>query len=108
MDASLSSRLREQLRIKRPDCPPVIAITGAATSALPDGVIEGPYLGLCQRDLPQAVRSREAARYDRVLRRRLKECHLYHPERRHPRPCRPTAVRKMSPQRSLSTQRCSL
>src|SRR5688500_7517366 len=35
----------EQLRIKRPDCPPVIAITGAATSALPDGVLEGPYRG---------------------------------------------------------------
>ena len=35
----------EQLRIKRPDCPSIIAITGAPTSALPDGVIEGPYRG---------------------------------------------------------------
>lgn len=36
----------EQLKIKRPDCPSVIAITGAPTSALPDGMIEGPYRGL--------------------------------------------------------------
>lgn len=36
----------EQLKIKRPDCPSVIAITGAPTSALPDGLIEGPYRGL--------------------------------------------------------------
>jgi DNA-binding response OmpR family regulator len=35
----------EQLRIKRPDCPSIIAITGAPSSALPDGVIEGPYRG---------------------------------------------------------------
>ncbi|HEU4521004.1 MAG TPA: response regulator [Thermoanaerobaculia bacterium] len=35
----------ERLRIKRPDCPSIIAITGAPTSALPDGVIEGPYRG---------------------------------------------------------------
>jgi DNA-binding response OmpR family regulator len=35
----------EKLRIRRPDCPPVIAITGAASTALPDGVIEGPYRG---------------------------------------------------------------
>ncbi len=38
-------RFIEQLRIKRPDCPSVIAITGAPVSALPDGVIEGPYRG---------------------------------------------------------------
>ena len=36
----------EELRSKRPDCPSVIAITGAPTSALPDGMIEGPYRGL--------------------------------------------------------------
>jgi DNA-binding response OmpR family regulator len=35
----------EQLRVRRPDCPPVIAITGAPTAALPDAVIEGPYRG---------------------------------------------------------------
>lgn len=35
----------EQLRIQRPDCPPVIAITAAPISAFPDGVIEGPYRG---------------------------------------------------------------
>lgn len=35
----------EQLRIRRPDCPSIIAITGAPMSALPDGVIEGPYRG---------------------------------------------------------------
>ena len=36
----------EELRAKRPDCPSVIAITGAPTSAMPDGMIEGPYRGL--------------------------------------------------------------
>ena len=35
----------ERLRLKRPDCPSIIAITGAPNSALPDGVIEGPYRG---------------------------------------------------------------
>ena len=35
----------ERLKIKRPDCPSIIAITGAPASALPDGVIEGPYRG---------------------------------------------------------------
>ncbi|HUP46517.1 MAG TPA: response regulator [Thermoanaerobaculia bacterium] len=35
----------EQLRIKRPDCPSIIAITGAPTSAVPDGMIEGQYRG---------------------------------------------------------------
>ena len=35
----------ETLKIKRPDCPSIIAITGAPVSALPDGVIEGPYRG---------------------------------------------------------------
>ncbi|HVS30374.1 MAG TPA: response regulator [Thermoanaerobaculia bacterium] len=36
----------EQLRIKRPDCPPIIAITGAPASVLPDSIIEAPYRGL--------------------------------------------------------------
>ena len=35
----------EKLKIRRPDCPSIIAITGAPSSALPDGVIEGPYRG---------------------------------------------------------------
>ena len=35
----------EMLKMRRPDCPSIIAITGAPTSALPDGVIEGPYRG---------------------------------------------------------------
>lgn len=35
----------ERLKIKRPDCPSIIAITGAPATALPDGVIEGPYRG---------------------------------------------------------------
>lgn len=35
----------ELLKVRRPDCPSIIAITGAPTSALPDGVIEGPYRG---------------------------------------------------------------
>ena len=39
-------RFIEQLKIKRPDCPSVIAITGAPTSALPDSIIEAPYRGL--------------------------------------------------------------
>lgn len=36
----------ERLKITRPDCPSVIAITGAPASAFPDSVIEGPYRGL--------------------------------------------------------------
>ena len=36
----------EQLRIRRPDCPSVIAITGAPTSVLPDAIIEAPYRGM--------------------------------------------------------------
>ena len=39
-------RFIEQLRIKRPDCPSVIAITGAPTSALPDSIIEAPFRGM--------------------------------------------------------------
>lgn len=35
----------EKLRGLRPDCPPVIAITGAPSTALPDAVIEAPYRG---------------------------------------------------------------
>ena len=38
-------RFIENLRERRPDCPSVIAITGATSSTLPDGVIEGPYRG---------------------------------------------------------------
>ena len=33
------------LRIKRPDCPPVIAMTGASATVLPDAMIEGPNRG---------------------------------------------------------------
>ena len=36
----------EQLKIRRPDCPSVIAITGATEAAVPDSVIEAPYRGL--------------------------------------------------------------
>lgn len=36
----------EKLKIRRPDCPAIIAITGAPTSALPDGIIEAPYRGM--------------------------------------------------------------
>ena len=39
-------RFIEQLMIKRPDCPSVIAITGAPTSALPDSIIEAPFRGM--------------------------------------------------------------
>jgi CheY-like chemotaxis protein len=39
-------RFIEQLRIKRPDCPSVIAITGAPSSALPDSIIEAPFRGM--------------------------------------------------------------
>ena len=36
----------EQLKIRRPDCPSVIAITGATETAIPDAIIEAPYRGL--------------------------------------------------------------
>jgi len=36
----------EQLKIRRPDCPSVIAITGATESAIPDSIIEAPYRGI--------------------------------------------------------------
>ncbi len=36
----------EQLKILRPDCPSVIAITGATETAVPDAIIEAPYRGL--------------------------------------------------------------
>jgi CheY-like chemotaxis protein len=36
----------EQLRIKRPDCPSVIAMTGTPASALPDAIIEAPFRGM--------------------------------------------------------------
>lgn len=36
----------EQLRIRRPDCPSVIAITGATEAAVPDSVIEAPFRGI--------------------------------------------------------------
>ena len=36
----------DQLRIKRPDPPAIIAITGASPSLVPDSMIEGPYRGL--------------------------------------------------------------
>ena len=35
----------EHLRKVRPDCPAVIAITGAPQSAIPDAIIEAPYRG---------------------------------------------------------------
>jgi CheY-like chemotaxis protein len=35
----------EQLRSRRPDCPSVIAITGAPQSAIPDAIIEAPFRG---------------------------------------------------------------
>ena len=36
----------EQLKIRRPDCPPVIVITGAPASVVPDSMIEVPYRGI--------------------------------------------------------------
>lgn len=36
----------EQLKIRRPDCPSVIAITGATETAVPDAIIEAPFRGL--------------------------------------------------------------
>ena len=36
----------DQLKIRRPDCPSVIAITGATETVVPDAIIEGPYRGL--------------------------------------------------------------
>jgi DNA-binding response OmpR family regulator len=36
----------DQLRIKRPDPPAIIAITGASPTLVPDSIIEGPYRGL--------------------------------------------------------------
>ena len=36
----------EKLRIKRPDPPAIIAITGASETLVPDSIIEGPYRGL--------------------------------------------------------------
>jgi DNA-binding response OmpR family regulator len=36
----------EKLKIRRPDCPAVIAVTAAPASALPDSLIEGPNRGL--------------------------------------------------------------
>ena len=39
-------RFIEELRVDRPDCPAVIAMTGAPTSAVPDSIIEAPYRGI--------------------------------------------------------------
>jgi DNA-binding response OmpR family regulator len=36
----------DQLRIKRPDPPAIIAITGASSTLVPDSIIEGPYRGI--------------------------------------------------------------
>ena len=36
----------DQLKIRRPDCPSVIAITGATPAAIPDSIIEAPYRGI--------------------------------------------------------------
>jgi len=36
----------DQLRIRRPDPPAIIAITGASETLVPDSIIEGPYRGL--------------------------------------------------------------
>ena len=36
----------EELKIRRPDCPSIIAITGAPTSTVPDSMIEGAHRGL--------------------------------------------------------------
>ncbi len=36
----------DQLRVKRPNPPAIIAITGASETLVPDSIIEGPYRGL--------------------------------------------------------------
>lgn len=36
----------DQLRVRRPDTPSIIAITGASETLVPDSIIEGPYRGL--------------------------------------------------------------
>jgi DNA-binding response OmpR family regulator len=36
----------DQLRVKRPNPPAIIAITGASEALVPDMMIEGPYRGL--------------------------------------------------------------
>lgn len=36
----------DQLKIRRPDPPSIIAITGASQTLVPDSIIEGPYRGL--------------------------------------------------------------
>ena len=36
----------DQLRVKRPDPPSIIAITGASQTLVPDSIIEGPYRGI--------------------------------------------------------------
>ena len=36
----------DQLRIRRPNPPAIIAITGASETLVPDSIIEGPYRGL--------------------------------------------------------------
>ncbi len=39
-------RFIDQLRLRRPDPPAIIAITGASETLVPDSMIEGPYRGL--------------------------------------------------------------
>jgi DNA-binding response OmpR family regulator len=39
-------RFIDQLRVKRPNPPAIIAITGASEALVPDLMIEGPYRGL--------------------------------------------------------------
>jgi CheY-like chemotaxis protein len=36
----------DQLRVRRPDPPAIIAITGASQTLIPDSMIEGPYRGV--------------------------------------------------------------
>ena len=36
----------DQLRVKRPNPPAIIAITGASQTLVPDSIIEGPYRGI--------------------------------------------------------------
>jgi len=36
----------EQLKVRRPNPPAIIAITGASETLVPDSMIEGPYRGL--------------------------------------------------------------
>ena len=36
----------DQLRVKRPNPPSIIAITGASQTLVPDSIIEGPYRGI--------------------------------------------------------------